>query len=76
MYVYQVFDLANFKALMQSAEMKLITVYDVIELFLNIVICLLHPLPTPYAAARKQIKFRKKLYLSGSGCLSSTPYPP
>ena len=63
-YIYQAFDLANMKALMQTAEIKLIMVYAVFELSLNIVIVLLPPPPPPtqtYAAARKQIKFRNKL---------------
>ena len=53
MYVYQVFGLANMK-LMQTAEIKFITVHDDFELSPNIVpVCL-----SPSAAARKQIKFR------------------
>ena len=44
MYVYQVFGLANMKALMQTGEIKFITVHDVYELAPNIVIVLLFPL--------------------------------
>ena len=56
MYVYQVFGLANMK-LMQTAEVKFITVHDNFELSPNIVpVSLSHN-----AAARQQIKFRYKL---------------
>ena len=57
MYVYQVFGLANMKALMETAEIKFITVHDVFELSPNI-----DPVSaSPYAAVRKQIIFRNKL---------------
>ena len=44
MYVYQVFGLANLKALMQTGEIKFITVLDVYELSSNVVLVLLFPL--------------------------------
>ena len=57
MYVYQVFGLANMKALKQTAEIKFIPVHDVFELSPYIV-----PLSlSPNAAARKQIKFRNNM---------------
>ena len=57
MYVYQVFGLANMKALVQTAEIMSFTVHDVFKLSPNIVTVSLFP----YAATRKQIKFRNKL---------------
>ena len=77
-YVYQVLDLANMKALMQAAEIKLITVYDVFELSPNIVKALFHTLHPPMQLLVSKLNFEISywLYLSGSGCLSSTPHPP
>ena len=42
---------------MQTAEIKFITAHDVFEIFPNTAQVFLFP----YAAARKQIKFRNKL---------------
>ena len=57
MYFHQVSGLEYMKALIQTTEIKLITVHDVFELSLTIVPVSL----SPYAAAPKQIKFRNKL---------------
>ena len=48
-----VFGLANMKVLMKTAEIKFITVHDVLEVSPNIVPVSL----PPYAAAHKRIKF-------------------
>ena len=72
MYVYQVFGLANMKAMMQTAEIRFITVHDVFELSPNIVPVSL----SPCAAALKQIKFRNKLLVISLWLLSSARYPP
>ena len=70
-YVYQVFDLANMKALMQTAEIKFITVHD---LFNYTPIESQFPFPAVQLLVNK-LNFEISYCLYLSGCLSSTCYP-